>query len=108
MTSAAHKSDRPHVLAGYDGSPDGANAIETGARLLPDLAAQVVHLWSPPFGSAELRRRLVQGAANLDEWAQALEREGAAEAERVAGDGVALARAAGWEGAGARSSQLRG
>lgn len=97
VTSAAPDSDRPGVLAGYDGSPAAANAIETGARLLPDLAAQVVHLWSPPFGSAELRRRLVRGAANLDELTRALEREGAVEAERVAGDGVALARAAGWK-----------
>jgi nucleotide-binding universal stress UspA family protein len=85
------------VLVGYDGSPQAANAIEIGARLLPDPAARVVHLWAPAFSSPELRRRLVRGAVSLDELAARVEREGAAEAERVAGDGVALARAAGWE-----------
>jgi nucleotide-binding universal stress UspA family protein len=57
----------------------------------------VVHLWAPPFASAELRRRLVRKAMSLDELAALLEREGAAEAERVAAEGVALARAAGWQ-----------
>jgi nucleotide-binding universal stress UspA family protein len=97
MTAAAPETDRPHVLAGYDGSPDAANALEIGARLLPGLAAHVVHLWAPPFTSGKLRRRLLRGAASLDELAALLEREGAAEAERVAADGVALAHAAGWQ-----------
>ena len=97
MTARADETARSHVLAGYDGSPNGANAIEIGARLLPDLAARVVHLWSPPFTSAKLRRRLVREARSLDELTSLLEREGAAEAERIAGDGVALARAAGWD-----------
>ena len=97
MTAAAPETDRPHVLAGYDGSPDAANAVEIGARLLPGFAAHVVHLWAPPFTSGELRRRLLRGAASLEELAALLEREGAAEAERVAADGVALAQAAGWQ-----------
>ena len=97
MSAAAHDSDRPHVLVGYDGSPAAANALEVGARLLPGFAADVVHLWAPPFASAELRRRLLRTAANLDELAALLEREGGAEADRISTDGVALARAAGWE-----------
>ena len=96
MTAAAPDTDRPRVLAGYDGSPDAANAVEIGARLLPGFAAQVVHLWAPPFASAALRRRLLRRAASLDELAELLEREGAAEADRGAADGVALAQAAGW------------
>ena len=97
MTAAAPETDRPHVLAGYDGSPDAANAVEIGARLLPGFAARLVHLWAPPFTSGKLRRRLLRDAASLDELAALLEREGAAEAERVGADGVALAQAAGWQ-----------
>jgi nucleotide-binding universal stress UspA family protein len=96
MTSVAPDPERPRVLAGYDGSPDAENAIEIGARLLPDAAVHVVHLWAPPFASAELCRRLVRDATSVDELTRLLEREGAAETERVAAGGVALARAAGW------------
>ena len=97
MTAAAHESDRPNVLVGYDGSSDAANAVTIGARLLPGSAARVVHVWAPPFASADLRRRLLRTAASLDQLAALLEREGAAEAERIAADGVALAHAAGWQ-----------
>jgi nucleotide-binding universal stress UspA family protein len=97
MTAEASDTDRSHVLAGYDGSPGAANAVEIGARLLPGFAAQVVHLWAPPFASPELRRRLLRRGTSLDELAALIEREGAAEADRVAADGVALARAAGWQ-----------
>jgi nucleotide-binding universal stress UspA family protein len=97
VTAGRHESGRPQVLVGYDGSPDAANAIEIGALLLADLAARVVNLWSPPFSSEELRRRLGRDARSLDELASLLEREGVAEAERVTGAGVALARAAGWD-----------
>jgi hypothetical protein len=55
MTVGARNSDPQRVLVGYDGSPGAANAVEIGARLLPDLAAHVVYLWAPPFTSAELR-----------------------------------------------------
>jgi nucleotide-binding universal stress UspA family protein len=96
MTDAAPDPDRPLVLAGYDGSSAAANAVEIGARLMPEAAAHVVYLWAPSFASAELRRRLARDAASLDELITLLEREGAAEAERVAAGGVALARAAGW------------
>ncbi len=97
MSTPAHGSGRPHVVVGYDGSPDAANALETGARVLPGFLAHVVHVWAPPFAGGELRRRLLRSAASLDEFAAMLEREGEAEAERIAADGVALAEAAGWE-----------
>jgi nucleotide-binding universal stress UspA family protein len=57
----------------------------------------VVHLWAPPFADPKLRRRVIRAATSLDELTTLLEREGAAEAQRVAADGVSLARAAGWE-----------
>ena len=70
MSATAHRTDKPHVLVGYDGSPDAANALEIGARLLPGFAAHVVHVWAPPFASGELRRRLLRTAASLDEGEQ--------------------------------------
>src|SRR5690606_33852092 len=88
--------DGPEALLAYDGSPDAAAAIEVGASLMPGMRACVVHVWVPPFASEGLRRRLWREARNLDELLELLEREGKAEAERVAADGVALARAAGW------------
>lgn len=88
--------DAGEVLVGYDGSPDAAAAIEVGARLMPRHRACVVHLWSPPFASEGLRRRLWSRAESLDQFLELLEREGSAEAQRLAGDGVALARRAGW------------
>jgi len=85
------------VLVGYDGSPDAAVAIEIGARLLPGCRAHVAHLWSPPFAASELRARLIQRAGTVREMIEMLEREALAEAERVAADGVTLARGAGWD-----------
>jgi len=38
MTAGARNSHPPRVLVGYDGSAGAANAVEIGARLLPDLA----------------------------------------------------------------------
>jgi nucleotide-binding universal stress UspA family protein len=90
------RDDAGEVLVGFDGSPDAAGAIEVGARLLPGHRACVVHLWSPPFASEGLRRRLWKEADDLDCFLELLEREGSAEAERLAGDGVALATRAGW------------
>lgn len=91
MTSGAVR-----VLVGYDGSLTSGAAIGACARLLPDAHATIGHLWTPPFASDQLRRRLWSGARHVDGFVEAVEREGLREAERVAGMGVALARAAGW------------
>nr|WP_041832289.1 universal stress protein [Actinoplanes sp. N902-109] len=84
------------VLLGYDGSPEADVAIEAAAGLLPAAHAWITCLWTPPFGSEALRRRLWHGSDHLDEFIAAIEREGAAEAERLTAQGSALARAAGW------------
>ncbi|WP_409331834.1 universal stress protein [Trujillonella humicola] len=85
------------VLVGYDGSPSAVAAIEAAARLAPAASATIVHLWEPPFTTPALRQRLAGRARGLEELGRLLEEEGRAEAERLAGNGVALARAAGWE-----------
>nr|WP_297422715.1 universal stress protein [uncultured Actinotalea sp.] len=87
---------RPGLLVGYDGSVAAGAAIGAGALLLPGRHATVVHLWTPPFASEHLRRRLWAEVRNPDAFSAAVEREGLREAERIAGMGVALARAAGW------------
>ena len=55
-----------------------------------------MHLWAPPFANVELRRRVSRKARSLDELQSLLEQEGAADAERIAREGVALANGAGW------------
>jgi nucleotide-binding universal stress UspA family protein len=85
------------VLAGYDGSPSAANAIEIAARLVPSAAAQVVYLWEPPYAVPQLTQRLAREADSLERLIDLLEVEGRAEADRLAGNGVALAAAAGWQ-----------
>jgi nucleotide-binding universal stress UspA family protein len=84
------------VLVGYDGSVPAGAAIEAAAVLLPHAHAWVVNLWGPPYASDALRRRLWTDAGGLDGFVEALEREGAAEATRLAGAGAVLARATGW------------
>lgn len=96
MTASPAGSRPLCVLVGYDGSPSSVNAIEVAAQLLPEASATVVHLWRPPFASPELRQRLARQARNLDQLVALLEQEGHAEAERLVGNGVALARTAGW------------
>lgn len=84
------------VLIGYDGSLASGAAIGECARLLPAAHAMVAHLWTPPFASEQLHRRLWKGTRQVDAFVEAVEREGQREAERIAGMGVALAQAAGW------------
>jgi nucleotide-binding universal stress UspA family protein len=84
------------VLVGYDGSPSSVNAIEAAATLVPSAQASVLHLWEPPFTSPELRQRLAGRASGLQALGELLESEGRAEADRLARNGVKLARAAGW------------
>jgi nucleotide-binding universal stress UspA family protein len=96
--STADAADRSlRVLAGSDGSPSAANAIEVAAQLMPSATAQVVYLWEPPFAAPQLRHRLVREADTLERLIDLLETEGRAEADRLARNGVALARAAGFQ-----------
>jgi nucleotide-binding universal stress UspA family protein len=100
MTEDAPAIGRASVLVGYDGSPSAATAVEIGALLLPGLAAQIVHLWAPAYAGSAIRHRLLRRARTVNELIKLLEREGSAEAQRLAGQGVSLARAAGWEAQG--------
>ncbi|WP_233624717.1 universal stress protein [Actinoplanes sp. ATCC 53533] len=84
------------MIVGYDGSPQASAAIDAGTALFPEAHAWITHLWTPPFASESLRRRLWNGTGHLDEFVVAVEREGEREAERLAANGVTLARAAGW------------
>lgn len=85
------------VLMGYDGSTAANAAIEGGALLLPRVHARIAHLWTPPFASESLRRRLWMGTRHVDEFVAAIEREGEWEAGRLARSGVLLAAASGWQ-----------
>jgi nucleotide-binding universal stress UspA family protein len=85
------------VIVGFDGSPSASAAINTGALLLPHAHASITHLWTPPFTDEDLRHRLWSGRHDLDEFIQAVEREGEWRATRIADIGVTLARAAGWQ-----------
>jgi nucleotide-binding universal stress UspA family protein len=96
VSGEADAGDRSVALVAFDGSPAAAEAIDIGARLLPAFTARIAYVWTPPFASAEVRRRLLRRAGNLDELIALVEREGASEAERLAAEGVTLARAAGW------------
>ncbi|MEU7909361.1 universal stress protein [Actinoplanes sp. NPDC049118] len=81
----------------YDGSLAAGAAIDCAGSLLPPAQGWIAHLWVPPFASDALRRQLWHGTRRVDDFVAAIEREGAAEAERLAGMGVILAKAAGWE-----------
>ena len=85
------------VLVGYDGSPSASAAIDVAASLIPRAHAWIGHLWTPPFASEALRRRLWKGTAAVNEFVDAIEREGAGEANRLAALGITLAVAAGWD-----------
>jgi nucleotide-binding universal stress UspA family protein len=97
--SAGSMTEMPaaRVIVGYDGSLSASAAIEVGASLIPRAHAWIGHLWTPPFASEALRRRLWRGTAAVNEFVDAIEREGAGEANRLAAMGVTLAVAAGWE-----------
>jgi nucleotide-binding universal stress UspA family protein len=84
------------ILLGYDGSVPAAAAIEVAARLLPAANTTVAYLWTPPYANDALRRRLWHAMAGVDGFVAAIERQGEAEAGRLAATGVALAAAHGW------------
>lgn len=85
------------VLVGFDGSPASAAAIECAGLLLPGAHAWITLLWTPPFASEQVRRRLWERTSNVNDLIAAVEREGNLEARRVAAMGVTLARATGWD-----------
>ncbi|EJZ10816.1 universal stress protein [Mycolicibacterium vaccae] len=85
------------VMVGYDGSPAANAAISAAAVLFPNAHAWIAHIWTPPFASTKLRRRLRAAAASTDELVELIEREGAREADAIAATGVALAKAAEWD-----------
>jgi nucleotide-binding universal stress UspA family protein len=84
------------VLVGYDGSPAASAAIDAGAQLFQHARAWVTNVWTPPFASTSLRHRLWTGTSHVNEFVEAVEREGEREANRMAAMGVTLATAAGW------------
>jgi nucleotide-binding universal stress UspA family protein len=84
------------LLMGFDGSPAAIAAVGAGATLFPGAHAWICHLWTPPFASEAMRRRLWTGTRNANHFVEAIEREGEREAERLVAIGVTLARAAGW------------
>ncbi|QZT63390.1 universal stress protein [Mycolicibacterium austroafricanum] len=86
-----------NLILGYDGSPAANAAINAGAQLFPSAHAWIAHIWTPPFTSKRLRRRLRAAAESADDLAELIEREGAREADNVVGAGVALAKAAEWD-----------
>ncbi|MCZ8378459.1 universal stress protein [Mycobacterium sp. CPCC 205372] len=83
------------VIIGFDGSPAATAAIDVGRLLFPGAHAWVAHLWTPPFTSDALRRRLRASARSASELVELTEVEGEREAQRVAATGTTLARAAG-------------
>jgi len=93
VTTAA---EQVRIIVGYDGSPPASAAIDAGTALFPGAHAWITNLWTPPFASEPLRRRLWTGSRHIDEFVEAVEREGEREADRLAANGVTLARAAGW------------
>jgi nucleotide-binding universal stress UspA family protein len=85
------------LLLCYDGSLPAGAAIEAASRLLPGALARVAYLWTPPLSSEAMRRRLWRGTGGVNEFMASVEREGEAEAHRLAAMGVALAGAHGWQ-----------
>ena len=85
------------ALVGFDGSIAAAAAIEAAALLLPDVHGWITYLWVPPFTGDRVSRRLREQYGNVNDLIEAVEREGAFEAQRIMAMGVGLARAAGWE-----------
>jgi hypothetical protein len=110
QTSSASTTELPtaRLLVGYDGSLSAGAAIDVGATLIPGAQAWIGHLWTSPFASEALRRRLWKGTAAVNDFVDAIEREGAAEANRLATTGVILAVAAGGGTAQSQSGTDRG
>ncbi|WP_242625095.1 universal stress protein [Krasilnikovia cinnamomea] len=85
------------VVVGYDATLPSSAAVDAAARLVPHAHAWITYLWTPPLVDEDLRRRLWTGSRSLDEFIQAIEREGQWRADRIADIGATLARASGWQ-----------
>ncbi len=85
------------VVVGYDGSLSSAAAIGIAADLLPDASAVIAHVWTPRITDPDLRHRLARHAGGIENLIALIEQEGRAEADRLVADGVAIARAHGWQ-----------
>lgn len=88
---------RRRLLVGYDGSLASASAALWAVQMLPSARVDVLHLWQPPYDSPVLREQLRGEAASAADLEQALEAEGAAQAQWVARLGAGIVRSGGWE-----------
>lgn len=84
------------IMLGFDGSQPGWTAIDVAADLIPEAHAVLAHFWSSPIVDPEVRNRLTARAKDLDELTELAEQEGAERAEKLAGEAVTRAQAAGW------------
>lgn len=82
------------VLCCYDGSDGAKQAITYAGRLLRPAPAVVLHVWLP-LSHVLLWNPLLDGPGPLAEAAEELDAGGLEAAEQLAGEGAALARAAG-------------
>lgn len=55
------------MVIAYDGTPPSVAAIEIRATLLPSARTTVLHLWTPPFTSELLRKRLRERAGTAEQ-----------------------------------------
>ena len=98
MTTAgapAHDGESPVVLA-YDGSERASGAIAAAGRILHGGPALVVFVWRP-LSATLLWNPMLGGPGPLKDAAEEIDATGADHAERVAAEGVAKARAAGFD-----------
>jgi nucleotide-binding universal stress UspA family protein len=88
-------TDGPVMLC-YDGSPAARAALPPAGRLLRQRRALLVHAWLPP-SRVLLWNPFIEGPGPLAEPAEMLDESSAEAAARLATEGVALAREAGFE-----------
>lgn len=96
MTTKNKDAGSTRVLLGFDATRSSLDAVDAAALLAPGASATVVYLWSTHDASPEQRQRLAGQAQSVERLIDLVEQEGSAEAERIARQGVSLARAAGW------------
>ena len=84
------------VLLCFDGSDDSRRAITAAGGLLGGGPALVVHVWEP-LSALMLRNPLIHSPGPLIEQAAELDAAGAEAAERLTGEGMQIARGAGFD-----------